>query len=63
MNTYWVVPGRFAAGEYPGALNRKEAAYKLGILLEAGISHFIDLTGPGDWLAPYAALARNAAPA
>ena len=61
MNTYWVVPGRFAAGEYPGALNRREAAYKLSLLLEAGISHFVDLTGAGDRLAPYADLAAREA--
>ncbi|WP_419913106.1 protein-tyrosine phosphatase family protein [Candidatus Poriferisodalis sp.] len=59
MNTYWVVPGRIAAGEYPGALSRKEAAYKLRILLEAGISRFIDLTEPYEGLEPYAEIAAE----
>lgn len=61
MNTYWVVPGRFAAGEYPGALNRKEAAYKLRSLLEAGISRFIDLTEPYEGLEPYSEIAAEEA--
>lgn len=61
INTYWVVSGRFAAGEYPGALNRKEAAYKLRILLEAGISRFIDLTDPCERLEPYSEVAAEEA--
>lgn len=55
-NSYWVVPGRFAAGEYPGA--KRPAAAKLRTLLGAGIGHFIDLTEPGE-LAPYAAIAEE----
>ena len=47
-NSYWVDPGRLAAGEYPGAEDPGEAATKLGILLEAGIDHFIDLTEAGE---------------
>ncbi len=60
-NTYWVVPGRFAAGEYPGATNRGEAAAKLRTLLRAGIDHFIDLTRRHDRLAPYAGIAAQEA--
>ena len=43
-NSYWVLPGRFAAGEYPGARYRDAAAAKLQSLLRAGIDHFVDLT-------------------
>ena len=53
-NTYWVVPGRFLAGEYPGATYRQAATDKLRTLLGAGINHFIDLTQRRDRLAPYA---------
>ena len=56
-NTYWVVPGRFAAGEYPGAHTREEAAGRLRILLQAGLNHFIDLTKPREPLEPYAGIA------
>ena len=51
-NSHWVVPGRFAAGEYPGAKDPDETAAKLRALLSAGIDHFIDLTEPGEGLAP-----------
>ena len=43
--SYWVIPGRFAAGEYPGAKDPAEAAPKVESLLKSGINHFIDLTG------------------
>ena len=59
-NSYWVVPGRFAAGEYPSATNPIDALARLRALLRAGIGHFIDLTGPGE-LPPYAEDARNEA--
>ena len=60
-NTYWVDPGRFAAGEYPGARRRKEAAGRLRTLLRAGIDCFIDLTQPDEGLAPYAGIAAQEA--
>ena len=60
-NTYWVDPGRFAAGEYPGARRRKEAATRLRTLLRAGIDCFIDLTQPHEGLAPYAGIAAQEA--
>ena len=60
-NSYWVDPGRFAAGEYPGARRRKEAAARLRTLLRAGIDCFIDLTQPDEGLAPYAEIAAQEA--
>jgi len=47
-NSYWVIPGRFLAGEYPGALIEPEARGKLRRMLETGITCFIDLTEPGE---------------
>ena len=61
MNTYWVGHGRFLAGEYPGASDPTEAAYKLRILLNAGIRRFIDLTEPYEGLKPYAEIAAEEA--
>ena len=60
-NTYWVEPGRFAAGEYPGAWDRGEAAARLRTLLRAGIDCFIDLTQQDEGLEPYAAIAAQEA--
>ncbi len=62
-NAYWVVPGRFAAGEYPGSWTRAEAARRLRRLLRAGIDHFIDLTRPADGLEPYEPIAQKQAQA
>ena len=59
-NTYWVLPGRFAAGEYPGAIDPDETACKLRILINAGIDYFIDLTEQGE-LIPYAETAKEVA--
>lgn len=60
-NSYWVIPGKFAAGEYPGHKNDSEAREKLRSLLNAGIDHFIDLTDERDGLEPYAQMAREEA--
>ena len=52
-NSYWVSPGRFAAGEYPADRHRAAAVKKLRALLDIGIDHFIDLTDPQEGLEPY----------
>ena len=62
--SYWVIPGRFAAGEYPGAKDPAEAAPKVEALLKSGINHFIDLTGLNtrgqpDNLTPYSDIAQE----
>ena len=59
-NSYWVVPGSFAAGEYPGDVDPARAAIRLRRLLEAGIDHFINLTQPHE-LEPYDGIAEEQA--
>ena len=59
-NSYWVSPGRFAAGEYPGAKDPSQAAARLRSFLGAGINHFIDLTEPEE-LEPYSGIAEEEA--
>jgi ADP-ribosyl-[dinitrogen reductase] hydrolase len=54
-NTYWVVPGKLLAGEYPGARDPEEARSRLRKFLATGVRHFIDLTEAGE-LTPYAEL-------
>ena len=49
-NSYWVIPGRFAAGEYPGHWNASESDAKLARMFDAGIDHFVDLTQSRDRL-------------
>jgi ADP-ribosylglycohydrolase len=51
-NTYWVVPLKFIAGEYPGDKDPIKARKRIKQFLAAGIRHFIDLTEARE-LAPY----------
>lgn len=54
-DSYWVIPGRLAAGEYPGDRWDEEAREKLRAFQEAGIDDFVDLTEEGEYgLNPYA---------
>jgi hypothetical protein len=53
--SYWVVPGRFLAGEYPGSWDEERALKRLDLFLESGFNTFIDLTAEGE-LPPYASL-------
>jgi hypothetical protein len=55
-SSYWVIPGKFCAGEYPGAPTDGAARRKLALLREAGITCFFDLTQDRDGLNPYAHL-------
>src|SRR5580704_7523238 len=61
-NSYWVIPDKFLAGEYPGDEDPVKARKKINQFLAAGIRHFIDLT-EFDELEPYDAIlseeARN----
>jgi hypothetical protein len=54
-NTYWVVPLKFLAGEYPGDEDPVKARKKIKQFLAAGIRHFVDLTEGGE-LVPYDAI-------
>ncbi len=51
--SYWVVKGKFLAGEYPGSLYRQEGLEKIARILSAGVTVFMDLTEEGE-LFPYA---------
>ncbi|HVN41815.1 MAG TPA: ADP-ribosylglycohydrolase family protein [Steroidobacteraceae bacterium] len=44
--SYWVVPGRLLAGEYPAAPSREASLERLREFLLAGVTCFIDLTEP-----------------
>ena len=60
-DSYWVIPGRLLAGEYPGSKIESEVLPKLRKLLAAGVTFFVDLTEAGV-MVPYARiLAEEAA--
>jgi ADP-ribosylglycohydrolase len=45
---YWVVPGKFLAGNYPGEKEATKARLKLGGILDHGVRTFINLMQPED---------------
>ena len=58
-NCYWVEPGKFLAGEYPRDKDMDLSREKLKALLDAGVSHFIDLTEESEPLAGYMQIVRK----
>lgn len=52
-NSYWVLPGRMLAGEYPGDHSSGSAIARVGAIESAGISRFVDLTEEEEGLLPY----------
>ncbi len=48
VESYWVVQGRFLAGEYPVRIERPDATKRLDSLLAEGIDTFFDLTELGE---------------
>ena len=67
VHGYWVIEDRLLATEYPGAKERDKAELKLGTLLDAGVTTFVDLTEAGemtrggDRMKPYDAILRDVA--
>jgi len=59
LNTYWVVPHKFLAGEYPGDEDQLKAREKINRFLKVGVRHFVDLTEFGE-LIPYEAILLEA---
>jgi ADP-ribosyl-[dinitrogen reductase] hydrolase len=61
-NSYWIIPGRFLAGEYPRNPDQESSVAKLRDLTGAGIRVFIDLTTSLDGLPPYRDMLRQLDP-
>ncbi len=57
---YWVIPGKFLAGEYPRDLDAVSSRAKISALISTGVTAFIDLTGENEGLLPYADLIGDA---
>lgn len=47
-SSYWVIPGLFLAGEFPGAKNSRETKEKIGRLIDCGIRKIVNLTYPDE---------------
>jgi predicted protein tyrosine phosphatase len=54
LESYWVLPGRLLAGEYPAQSDETITRRRLEALVEAGFDLFIDLTRPNETV-PYRA--------
>ncbi|MDX1379104.1 MAG: hypothetical protein R3307_09660 [Anaerolineales bacterium] len=52
LESYWVEPDKFLAGEYPGDYKPESTRKRIDALLEAGFNTFIDLTKPNETI-PY----------
>jgi len=48
LESYWVEPGRFLAGEYPGHSYGEQLRQRLDTFLDFGFNTFIDLTDPNE---------------
>jgi len=51
--SYWVLPGKLLAGEYPGRREELETRKRIQELIQAGIRICVDLTKPGEMEPPY----------
>ena len=47
-NSYWLLPGQLAGGEYPGGADEAETDERLGLIALSGIDCFVNLTRPGE---------------
>ena len=62
-DSYWVIPQRLLAGEYPGSFYPDDARAKLRLFLDAGVNYFVDLTFASEPREPYAFLLNEEAAA
>jgi hypothetical protein len=46
--SYWVQPGVFLAGEYPGQFDQEHTRKRIDALIEAGFDTIVDLTRPNE---------------
>jgi protein-tyrosine phosphatase len=61
-SSYWLLPGRILAGEYPRSVDDASSRLKLRAILAAGVTQFVDLTESHE-LEPYAELMQSEAAA
>lgn len=59
-NSYWVLPGRLLAGEYPGAFGEERIRRRIDAFLVSGINTFVKLTRD-DELPDYTPILRERA--
>ena len=60
-DAYWVVPGLFLAGEYPGVYDELVTRHRIQSLIRLGITNYIDLTHPDDYVRGYEEILQDEA--
>jgi protein-tyrosine phosphatase len=60
VNCYWVVPGKFLAGEYPRDKAEESSRKKINSFLDLGLKAFVDLTEENEGLLHYSHLLETA---
>ncbi len=58
--SYWVIPGRFLAGEHPGGFTDEHTRERLDAFLAADFDTFIDLTLPAELPSYFSLLKQRA---
>lgn len=53
MNHYWVEENKLLAGEYPRNVDDASSQRKMDVLIELGVTAFVDLTHDDDGMEPY----------
>lgn len=56
VDSYWVLPDQFLAGEYPGGWDEEESRARIHWLLDRGVTAFFDLTEADEGMRTYANL-------
>jgi predicted protein tyrosine phosphatase len=59
--SYWVVPDLFIAGEYPAGYDELETRHRIQALIRTGLTRFIDLTHPNDYMPKYVEILQDEA--
>lgn len=59
--SYWVIPGLFMAGEYPAGYDELQTRQRIQKLIRCGLTSFIDLTHPNDFMTKYSDILQDEA--
>lgn len=59
--SYWVIPDLFMAGEYPAGYDELETRRRIQALIRTGLTSYIDLTHPNDYMPKYSEILQDEA--
>jgi hypothetical protein len=59
--SYWIIPDLFMAGEYPAGYDELQTRHRIQSLIRSGLTNFIDLTHPNDYMPKYSEILQDEA--